>query len=81
MPQDTKTTSLETFLIAHRNDYEKANQSLWAEQTAIDLALAYQFYALCERLDAKLGRIADALETLAKNNAPASLDLEDACKD
>ena len=30
-----------------------------------------------ERIDAKLGRIADALERLARNNAPASLALED----
>ena len=81
MPQDTKTTSLETFLIAHHNDYEKANKSLWAEQTAIDLALAYQFYTMAERIDAKLDRIADALETIARNNAPASFALEDACKD
>lgn len=77
MPQDTKTTSLETFLIAHHNDYKKANQSLWAEQTAIDLALAYQFYTMAERIDAKLGRIADTLETLVRDNAPASLALED----
>ena len=34
-------------------------------------------YTMAE-LDAKLGRIADALETLARNNAPASLALEDA---
>ena len=73
------STNLNTFLIALYNCEQNIRSGdYWKESRDIlAVALAYQAYTLAERLDAKLGRIADALETIAKNNAPASLALED----
>ena len=75
-------TKLNTFLIALQNcEGNIIDSRQWEVEEVLAVALAYQAYTMAERLDAKLGRIADALETIAKNNAPASLAREDACKD
>ena len=71
-------TKLNTFLIALQNcEGNIIDSRQWEVEEVLAVALAYQAYTMAERLDAKLVRIADALETLAKNNAPASLALED----
>ena len=72
------STNLNTFIIALQNcEDDIIHSRRWEVEEVLAVALAYQAYTMAERLDAKLGRIADALETLARNEAPASLALED----
>lgn len=65
-------SNLNTFIIALQNcirDIDSSELVYDDDGQLLAVAIAYQFYTLAERLDSKLGRIADALETIAKKGA------------
>ena len=62
-------SNLNTFIIAIQNcirDIDSSELVYDDDGQLLTVAIAYQFYTLAERLDAKLGRIADSLEKLAR---------------